>query len=542
MLEAIPISASRKPKGRNSKSKVAPRKSTMKGRDSLRKEPSADYLSDAKFFRLIVENSPNIITIMEKDGRISYNNMSIRRIHSPLKGKVSQRSITSIPHPDDVPEITRMYKAFQKSHGTVDLGVLRIRFKDGLYHHLRCMSREIRGTDGKTRTVIYSSDITAQLESEKALRNSEERYRILADTAPDMIFIVNRKGIIEYVNNASAKEFHVKASNLIGRPLRDFFPSYIYRRQSTSLSKVFESGKMCYVANDTAFPTGQKSLDTWLVPIKDESGKVASVFGISRDVTSYRLIEEELRRRSYDAEKAETRAKIYFDFLAHDIANLISPVLTYSETLLKSDISDPVLEDHLSKIHNQTQRTAKFIMNLRMLVEAEKTPPETSERFDLRMFFIDLEKMVKSQHPGSFLFKLDFPKDKPMEVLGGMHIRNAFMQGFSHAMEEHFEPGLRVNVKIVSIKRHSRPFWQVRMEMPGRHMSESWREKAVTPFDPAHRAKGVSLESISFAASVINHFGGTLRDESLDYRDPSKGHAIVIELPKAGSWRSSRNT
>jgi len=428
------------------------------------------------------------------------------------------------------------------SHGNINFGIFKIKLRDGSVHHFRCTCKEIPDSSGKPHIIVYSSDVTGQVQSENAHRESELRYRILADTAPDMIFIVNRKGIVEYINNTSAKQYNTKASNLIGRQLSDLFPSYIYKRMMGSLNKVFESGKTYYVANDTSFPTGQKLLDTWLVPMMDEAGKVKSVFGISRDVTAYKLIEEELRRKGYEAEKAEARAKIYFDFLAHDIANLISPVLTYSETLMRSKISDPVLEDHLTKIYNQTQRTAKFIMNLRMLVEAEKTLPETSERFDLRRFFVDLEKMVRNQHPGSFLISLDFPKDRPMEALGGIHIRNAFMQGFSHAMEEHSGRGIRVNVRILSVKRHSRPFWQVRIEMPGRHISQGWRDRVITPFDPARRAKGVSLESVSFAASIISHFGGSLRDESIDYRDPSKGHAIVIELPKAGSWRSARNT
>jgi len=129
-----------------------------------------------------------------------------------------------------------------------------------------------------------------------------------------------------------------------------------------------------------------------------------------------------------------------------------------------------------------------------------------------------------------------------MEVFGGIHIRNAFMMGFSRAMTVSTDDCIKVNVKIRLIKRRNRPFWQVRMEIKDRPMSENWSEDIVTPFDPVRRSKGKAIGRLSFSAAIINHFGGTMKDENLDDKDPSKGHAITIELPKAGSWHTTRNT
>jgi len=529
-------------KGSKSKKKAAPRKGQGKSSGRHRGDSYVDYLSDVRLSRSIIYNSPIIITIIEKDGSVSFTNPSISQVHGPSKKDIEHKSLLKNIHPDDVSHVKKMFNAVLRGPGKVDFGVFRMRLKDGSYHAFKCISKVIPDSSGRRHIVVYSSDITSQVDYEKALAESEERYRLLADTAHDMIFIVNKKGIVEYVNEASAKEFHNRPAKLIGKPLSDFFPDFIYKRQWGSLKRAFESGKPLYAPNDTVFPTGQKLLDTWLVPIKDRSGEVTAVFGVSRDVTNYKRMEDALRCRTAEAEDAKMRAQSYFDFLAHDIANLISPVLTYSETLLKTGVSDAEALDHLNKIFNQTQRTAKFIMDLRMLVEAEKCSPESSERFNLGQFFLNLQTMVSREYPDKCHMTVDLPKNAAVEVIGGVHIKNAFMQGFSNAMGSQTDACIRVNVKIRQIKVRSRQFWQVRMEMPDRPLSVGWEEKVLTPFDPARRSKGRPIDSIAFAAAIVGHFNGSMRDESIDHNDPSKGHAIVIEIPKAGTWHNTRNT
>lgn len=529
-------------KGRKSKRLVPATKGTNKGKRSTPKKPSEDILSDLKFSKAVINNSPIIITILEKDGSVSYTNPSISKVHGAKKKEVEHRSIVKFIHPIDAPSVRKMFNVAMKSNGTVDFGILRMRLKDGSYHSMKCFSKLITDSSGVKHIVVYSSDITAQMDYERELAESEERFHSLADTALDMIFIVNKEGIVEYVNKASAEQLRKKTRKIIGSPLGDFFPPYILRRMSKSLDNVFRSGKPVCIANDTPFPTGQKLLDTWLVPLKDEKGKVRSVFGISRDVTKFKNLSEELRQKTAEAEEAKVKAQVFFDFLAHDVANLISPALTYSGELSKKEMPDPNASIQLKKIYEQMQRTAKLITNLRMLIEAEKCSPSTTERFNLGDFFLALQQMVSREYPGRCTLSLELPKSGSAEVIGGIHIRNAFMQGFSDAMGSHSDTCMSINVKIHQIKKGGRQFWQVRMEMPERPLSADWKERVVAPFDPSRREKGRTLDSIAFAAAIIGHFGGDILDDYLVRGDPSKGHVVTIELPKAGTWHDTKNT
>jgi two-component system cell cycle sensor histidine kinase/response regulator CckA len=127
------------------------------------------------------------------------------------------------------------------------------------------------------------------------LQESEERYRTLAEAAQEMIFIINREGYVKYVNQCAANRFKSLPDKIIGKPLNILFPQGISERQKNNLRKVFESGEPIYVENITSFYDGERWLGTQLVPIRNESGEVDTVLGISRDITDRKQMEAALR-------------------------------------------------------------------------------------------------------------------------------------------------------------------------------------------------------------------------------------------------------
>ena len=137
-------------------------------------------------------------------------------------------------------------------------------------------------------------DVTEHKRAEEALRESEKRYRTLAEAAPDMIFIVDGDGGVNYVNSFAAKQFRNSPEAIIGKHTKDLFPSDISGRQSQNLQKVFETGKPVYAENKTTLLDRDVWLSTWLAPLFNEAGDVYSVLGISRDITERKQAEEAL--------------------------------------------------------------------------------------------------------------------------------------------------------------------------------------------------------------------------------------------------------
>jgi PAS domain S-box-containing protein len=128
-----------------------------------------------------------------------------------------------------------------------------------------------------------------QLERDRraALLASEIRYRTLAEAAPDMIFILDRAGIIQYVNVHGARQMNRRPDQIIGQSREQLFPFEPGADlQAHNMATVFEAGQSLYIESQPLIFQHELWLGTWLVPLKDETGHVTAVLGIARDITA----------------------------------------------------------------------------------------------------------------------------------------------------------------------------------------------------------------------------------------------------------------
>lgn len=154
-------------------------------------------------------------------------------------------------------------------------------------------------SNGKKFFAAIVRDITERQHVEKALRESEMRYRTLADAASDMIWIVNTRGRIEYVNVYGAQQLKKTPEELVGKLQRDLFPAEVARRQWKNLEKVMRTGEAVYVESFNPFPERGTWLGTSITPLRNDAGQVYAVLGVGRDITVRK--ESELALQRHDA-------------------------------------------------------------------------------------------------------------------------------------------------------------------------------------------------------------------------------------------------
>lgn len=164
--------------------------------------------------------------------------------------------------------------------------------------------------NGKKYVLGTTSDITERKQNQEALRQSEEKYRTLAEAANDVIYIIGKNLKYEYMNEQGARQFGYESKSMVGKSLKEVFGSEEMKRRLKLLNDVFKSGKAKYIEEQIVLPNTAIWSGTWLSPIKNKDGKTLSILGVSRDITERKEIEEALRKNERLLIEAQKLGKI----------------------------------------------------------------------------------------------------------------------------------------------------------------------------------------------------------------------------------------
>jgi len=178
-------------------------------------------------------------------------------------------------------------------------------------------------------------------ESRVQLQQSEERYRMLAESAQDFIYIIDASDRITYVNTFAAAAVSKSPSEIIGHPRSYLFPPAESKRQGENIRKVIATGKPLEIESNLPLPSGERWMDTLLVPIRDRNHAITGVMGITRDITQRKEAEEALFQTN-------KKLNLLSGITRHDILNQLTALRTYLELSLDCT-RDPLMTDFIAK-------------------------------------------------------------------------------------------------------------------------------------------------------------------------------------------------
>src|SRR5262249_19848654 len=151
-------------------------------------------------------------------------------------------------------------------------------------------------------------------QGEQALRESETRFRTLADTASDAIITIDANSTIIYINRAAENIFGYTVGEMLGQDLTMLMPEYLRHVHRAGLNRYVETGKRHIGWSAVELPGLRK--DGKEIPLELSFGEFSRngeryFTGIARDETERKRAEEELRRtreaRAIELERVRKR-------------------------------------------------------------------------------------------------------------------------------------------------------------------------------------------------------------------------------------------
>lgn len=166
---------------------------------SIRKRSEEALRESEEKYRSLVENIHEAIYSMDINGMITYVSPVIEQFTEYTHDDMVGKHFTQFIHPDDLPGLMESYE--RTMAGNYESYEYRLVLKNGSSRYIRSNSRLIL-EDGEKRGLIgVITDIHDRVLAERALRESEAKFRALTESTPTSIFI-NQDNTLRYVNPA----------------------------------------------------------------------------------------------------------------------------------------------------------------------------------------------------------------------------------------------------------------------------------------------------------------------------------------------------
>ncbi len=267
--------------------------------DRLRSSEAALAKSE-KYFRDMIENSTDLITVMSVDGTIRYESPSVSRSLGHPAHDFTGRNVFEFVHPDDIsPARIRVEMILRGDQSDRPPLRLRLKHADGTYRIFESKAQTISDVDGNSVVVVNSRDITERVAIEEKVRASEARYRRLFEDAAEGVFVADASGNYLDVNAAGCRLIGYTREEILSLNIKDL----LFGRDLDTLPSALDNLRG-HGARKNELQLRRKDGTPIVVEINSKILPDGRLQAYVRDLTEQKAAEEEIRKLSRAVEQS----------------------------------------------------------------------------------------------------------------------------------------------------------------------------------------------------------------------------------------------
>ena len=198
---------------------------------------------------------------------------------------------------------------------------------------------------------IFAKDITGRKRLEQRLRESEERYRTVVESAGETIAIVDAQGVFQFMNATAGRRLGGPPGEFVGKTMWELFPKDIADRQMATILKVIQTKARANTVVPSYVAGEHRWYNTTIEPLKDSAGEVSTALVIARDIHELKTAQQELETYREKMIRAEHLASLgtLSAMLSHEMVQPLTvirlSIQNALETLAGASVPPTVLED-----------------------------------------------------------------------------------------------------------------------------------------------------------------------------------------------------
>ena len=497
---------------------------------SERKDAERALRSSEELFRVLADESPLGISLLDRSKRFKYINPQFTRLFGylldemPLEIEWLDRICPAPDHRRDSMETCR-FEAQRSSPDSPLNRVFNVACKSGETKSVQFRSALL--ADGGLITIY--EDITDRVKTEKALMESEKRFRELADFLPEATYETDINGVVTFLNQKGFELLQLDSDDI-----KAGF-NVLSAVSPTDRDKALENMESLLNGVDTGLVEQvglRKDGRTFPALVRNSAiikdGRAVGIRGIIIDVTETKTLERQLQQ----AQKMEA-VGVLAGGIAHDFNNILAIMFGCIETAQRRTTTREAMEP-LNRLQAAAERAADLV---KRILAFSRQADQKRRPVDLTAAVKDCLDMVKAALPSTIDIREEFLIERAIVSADSTQLQQVLINLCTNASHAMGPNGGILTVGISGVTNSESLPPDARLE-PGRSacLWVSDTGTGVPPeimhkiFDPYFTTKdvgeGVGL-GLSLVHGIVKHHYGCIKIEN----NPEGGACFKLFFP-----------
>ncbi|MFA6457207.1 MAG: PAS domain S-box protein [Bacteroidota bacterium] len=481
-----------------------------------------------------IKSVSECVSVTDERDTILFVNAAFLRTYGYTKEELIGKNISVVRSEKNSPELISGILP-TTLNGTWE-GEVMNRRKDGSEFLAHLSTTNVRDDHNNIIALIgVAKDITEQRKAEEALRESEERHRLILHTALDGFWLIDTEGRFLEVNETYCKMSGYRSEELLAMRLSDLGPADTVKKMTEHFAELrikgedrFES-QLCR-KDGTVFVI---EVSAQYRPI--ENGRIVAFL---RDITEKKLLEAQFLR----AQRMEGLGTLAGG-IAHDLNNVLAPILLAMEFLKRNYVNE-ASQKILESVESSARRGSEIVKQILAFARGMETQKILLQP---RHLIKEIVGIFKETFSRSITIVSDIPANTWTIVGDPTHFHQMIMNLGVNARDAMPDGGTLTitasNVEIdelytrMNIDAKTGRYVMISIQDTGIGMSPKTLDHIFEPFFTTKEiGKGTGLGMSTVYSIVKSHFGFIKVQSEL-----GKGTTVNVYLPASENATAEKN-